>query len=262
MDGELHAADHEGNVDLDVTGEHPGFTSAAPDVTKGCAGNPSIDSIGDLPWHLRQGETCVQDRVQAGASIDDRGDVNHFSVWPDDTVLVQENLPMLVTLVPNRNLSDGELRHVRNVFETGNELGDGEVTGKEIGGVIRPAKQSGEVIRGGSVGKEDPVQDRISRSGFNGRLDVGTTAGAQADETVSVCLTGGRDFSRKGVISRMEGVGCRILERTEALVCDVVAEEIEVGKQDGTFGSSDGVLDFSVQSGGVRARNVAADPQV
>ena len=129
MNRDLHTADHEGNVDLGVTGKHPGFTSAAPDVTKGCAGNPSIDSIGDLPWHLRQGETSVQDGVQAGATIDNRGDVDHFAVWPDDTVLIQENLPMLVTLVADRNLSDGELGHLRDVFETRNEFADGDVTG-------------------------------------------------------------------------------------------------------------------------------------
>lgn len=88
---------------------------------------------------------------------------------------------MLVTLFPNGNLSDGELGHLRDIFETGHEFTDGDISGIEICGVIGPAKQSCEVIGGGGVGEEDPVQDGISCGGFERFLDVGTTAGAQAN---------------------------------------------------------------------------------
>ena len=47
---------------------------------------------------------------------------------------------MLVTLVPDRKLSDGELGHLRDIFETGNKFTDGDIAGIEIRGVVRPAK--------------------------------------------------------------------------------------------------------------------------
>lgn len=87
---------------------------------------------------------------------------------------------MLITLFPDGNLSDGELWHLGDVFETGNKFADGYITGIEICGVIGPAKQSGEVIGRGCVGEEDPIQDWISCSSFEGFLDVGAATGAQA----------------------------------------------------------------------------------
>lgn len=181
MNWDFHAADRESDVDLNVTGEHPGLTSAAPNVTKSCAGNSSIDGIGNLPWHLGQSKPSVQNRVQARPSIDNGGDIYDFSVWSDDTIFIQEDLPMLVTLFSDRNFSDGDLGHLRDIFETGNEFADGNIAGIEVCGVIRPAKQGGEVIGGGSVGEEDPVQDWISGSSLEDFLDIGTAAGTQAD---------------------------------------------------------------------------------
>lgn len=59
MDWDFHTADRECEVNLNVTGEHPSLTSATPNVTIGCAGNPSVDGVGNLPGHLWQGKTSV-----------------------------------------------------------------------------------------------------------------------------------------------------------------------------------------------------------
>lgn len=52
MDWVFHTTDRKGQINLDITREHPSFTSAAPDVTERCTGNSSIDGIGELPRNL------------------------------------------------------------------------------------------------------------------------------------------------------------------------------------------------------------------
>ena len=47
---------------------------------------------------------------------------------------------MLVTLLADRNLNDGEFGHLGNVFETGNKFTNGDITRIEIRGVIGSAK--------------------------------------------------------------------------------------------------------------------------
>lgn len=47
---------------------------------------------------------------------------------------------MLVALFMDRNLSYGYLRHIGDVLETGDNLSNGDISGIEIRGVIRPAK--------------------------------------------------------------------------------------------------------------------------
>jgi len=85
---------------------------------------------------------------------------------------------MLVILFMDRNLSYGNLRHMGDVFEAGDDFTDGDISRIEIRGVIRSAKQSGEVIGRGSVGEEDTVQDCISFRRPEGFPDLGTTVGA------------------------------------------------------------------------------------
>ena len=159
MDWVFHTADRKGEIDLDVTRELPSFTDAAPNSTKRRTGNSSIDGVGELPGDLGQTETGVQNSIQAIPSINDRGDVNHLAVRTGDTILVQEDLPVLVVLFVDRHLSDGDLRHLCDVFEAGDEFADGDVSRIKVRGVIRPAKQCGDVIGRGSVGEEDTVQD-------------------------------------------------------------------------------------------------------
>lgn len=151
MDWILHTANNEGKVDLSITGEHPSFTSTAPNVTESRAGNSSIDRIGNLPWHLRQTETGVQDRIQARPPIDKRCNVDHFPIGANDAVLVQENLPMLVVLFANGHLRHRELRKLGDILETGDEFADGDIARVEIRGIVRPAKQGSEIIGRGGV---------------------------------------------------------------------------------------------------------------
>jgi hypothetical protein len=181
MNWVFHTADRKRNVDLSVAGDHPSVASTIPDITICRTGNPPVDYIGNLPRHLRQSETGIQDRVQAVPSIDNRGDIDHLAVWTDDAILVQEDLPMLVTLVPDRDLGDRDLRHLRDIFEAGDEFSDGDIARVEIRGIIRPTEQGCEVIGRGGVGEEDPVHDSISRRSFEDVLDVGTTVGTQAN---------------------------------------------------------------------------------
>jgi len=70
MDWVFHATDCKGEVDLDVTREHPSITNAAPNGTKCCTGNSPIDGIGELPGNLGQTETGIQNCVQALPPID------------------------------------------------------------------------------------------------------------------------------------------------------------------------------------------------
>ena len=151
MDWIWHTAKNEGKVDLGITGEHPSLTSTAPNVTEGRAGNSSVDRIGNLPWHLWQTETGVQDRIQATPPIDNRCNVDHFPIGADDAVFVQENLPMLVVLLANGHLRHRELRHQGDILEAGDEFADGDIARIEIRGIVRPAKQGSEVIGRGCV---------------------------------------------------------------------------------------------------------------
>lgn len=135
----LHTADDKSKVYFGITGDHPTLTSAAPNVTKRCTGDPPIDGVGNLPRHLRQTEASIQNGVQTGPSIDNRSYIDHFAVRTDDAILVYEDLPMLVILIPDRNLSDGELWKRCDVFKAGDKFTDGDITGIEIRGVIGPA---------------------------------------------------------------------------------------------------------------------------
>jgi len=104
---------------------------------------------------------------------------------------------MLVILFPDGNHSNRKLWHVRDVFEPGDELADGNVSGVEICGVIRPPEQSSEVIGCRSVGEEDTVQDCISRRGLEGCPNVGTTVGTQSNQTSFVSFASCRDYAKK-----------------------------------------------------------------
>jgi hypothetical protein len=140
MDWVFNAADRKSEVDFDITREHPSLPSAAPSIAKRRARNLPIDGVRNLPGYLRQAEPGIQDCVQAGASVNNRGDVDYFAVRTDDTILVQEELPMLITLFPDGNLSNREFRLLRDVFEAGDEFADGDIAWIKIGGVVRPAK--------------------------------------------------------------------------------------------------------------------------
>ena len=121
-------ADRKGKVDLGVTGNPPSVTNTLPNRTKIRTGDPPIDGIGDLPGNLCQTETGVQDSVQARPSINNRGDIDRFAIWTSDTVLVQEDLPMLVILFPERNLGNGEFWHVRDIFKAGDKFANCDIT--------------------------------------------------------------------------------------------------------------------------------------
>lgn len=140
MDWVLHTTNSEGDVNLDLTREHPSLTGAAPGVTKRCIRDFSIDGIGNLPGHLRQTKTRVQNRVQAWPPIDNRGDVDHFAVRTGDAILIQKDLPVLIALFPDRNFGNGKLRHLCNILKAGDNFTNGDISGIEIRGVIRPAK--------------------------------------------------------------------------------------------------------------------------
>jgi hypothetical protein len=68
---------------------------------------------------------------------------------------------MLVRLLTEGHLGHGELWHLCNVFEPGDEFTDCDIARVEICGVIGAPKEGGEVVRRGSVGEENPVYDRI-----------------------------------------------------------------------------------------------------
>ena len=85
---------------------------------------------------------------------------------------------MLVALVPERNLSNGELWHARDIFETGDEFSNGDISRVLIRRVSRPPEQDGEIIECRSVGEEDSVQDTISFARFEDLPNVGTATGA------------------------------------------------------------------------------------
>ena len=88
MNWVFYTPNQNGNVDLDVTREHPSITNTAPNRAKCRIGNPPINGIGDLSGNLRQTEASIQNCVQAVPSVDDRGGVNVFSIWTNDPVLV------------------------------------------------------------------------------------------------------------------------------------------------------------------------------
>ena len=199
MNRVFHTANRKRKVHLDVTRELPSITNAAPNRTKRCTGNPSIDSVCDLPGNLGQTKTSVQNRVQASPSIDNRGDINDFAIWTSDTVLVQEHLPVLVNLLPERNTSDGKFWHGRDLLETRDELADGNISRVDICRVIGPPKQGGEVIGRRSIGEEDTIQDRISIRVAYDFPNVGTLVRTQADQTGPVALPSCGDYSSDGV---------------------------------------------------------------
>jgi len=161
MNWVFDTANRKRKVDLGVTGEFPSLANAAPNRRERRTRDPSIDSVGDLSGNLRQSETSVQNRVQAFPSIDNRGDIDYFAIRAGNTVLVKEDLPVLVNLVPERNLSDGEFWHGRDFLEALDEFAHCDISGIEICGVIRPPKQGGEIIGRRCVGEEDTVQDCV-----------------------------------------------------------------------------------------------------
>jgi hypothetical protein len=61
-------------------------------------------------------------------SIDNRGDIDHFAVWTDDTILVQEDLPMLVTLFPEGNSATGSFGIPVMFSKPGNEFANGDIS--------------------------------------------------------------------------------------------------------------------------------------
>lgn len=140
MNWVFHSANRKRKVHLDVARELPSIANAAPNRTKRRTGNPSIDSVCDLSGNLGQTETSVQDRIQAFPSVDNRGDIDHFAIWTGDTVLVQEDLPVLVNLVPERNSGDGKFWHFRDILEAWDELADGDISRIDICRVIGPPK--------------------------------------------------------------------------------------------------------------------------
>lgn len=85
---------------------------------------------------------------------------------------------MLVTLLLDRNLNDGEFRRLCDVLIAGNDFANCDISRVAVRRVIRPAKQDGKVIRRRSVGEEDTVQDCISCRRLEGFPDIGTTVGA------------------------------------------------------------------------------------
>ena len=59
MDRVFHTTNRKRKVDLYVTRELPSLSNPTPNRTKRRTGNPSIDSVRDLPGNLRQTETRV-----------------------------------------------------------------------------------------------------------------------------------------------------------------------------------------------------------
>ena len=159
MNWVFHTANRKSEVNLGITREPPSIPNTAPNRTKRRIGDSSIDSISNLPGDLGQTEASVQDHVQLVPSIDNRGGIDRFAVRAGDAIRVQDDLPVLVTLFAERDLSDGELWHVRDVFKAGDEFADGYVSGIGIRGVIGPPEQGGDVVGRGSVVEEDTVQD-------------------------------------------------------------------------------------------------------
>ena len=85
---------------------------------------------------------------------------------------------MLINLLPERDLSDGEFWHGRDFLETLNEFAYCDIPRVDICRVIRPSEQGGEVVGRRCVGEEDTVQYSISIRRADDFPNVGTTVRA------------------------------------------------------------------------------------